>query len=183
MTGMHQQVDPLSPTKALLSAKGKRLFGAQAIQPRSFKAIDFFRGRLFALRKSRQTDISLFDFVAPLCLFCLNSEHISFVIFITSACLNFPIATSPIMGIRSKVLANWAQFVHKPDQGELQLDRSQLPNPEHLGLIRQEAAQPNITKRLTTTRKGQDQRGTLWEVQSRTTRSKHDKTTMKLKKD
>ena len=40
--------------------------------------------------------------------------------------------------------------MRKLDQSELQLDRSQLPNPEYLGPIRQEAAQPNIAKRPTT---------------------------------
>ena len=43
----------------------------------------------------------------PFFLFCLNSEHISFVIFITSVCHNLPIAILPIMGIWSKVLENW----------------------------------------------------------------------------
>ena len=40
-------------------------------------------------------------------------------------------------------------FAHKPDQIELQLDRSQLLYSENLDLIPQEAAQPNITKRPT----------------------------------
>ena len=40
--------------------------------------------------------------------------------------------------------------MHKPDQSELQLDWSQLPNLEYLGPVWQEAAQPNITKRPTT---------------------------------
>ena len=42
-------------------------------------------------------------------------------------------------------------FVHKLDQIELQLDRSQLFYSENLGLKPQEAAQPNVTKRPTTT--------------------------------
>ena len=36
--------------------------------------------------------------------------------------------------------------MRKLDQSELQLDQSQLPNPEYLGPIRQEVAQLNITK-------------------------------------
>ena len=40
--------------------------------------------------------------------------------------------------------------MHKPDQSELQLDRSQLPYSEHLGPVQQEAAQPNIAKRPAT---------------------------------
>ena len=40
--------------------------------------------------------------------------------------------------------------MHKLDQGGLQLDQSKLPYSENLGLVRQEAAQPNITKRPTT---------------------------------
>jgi len=36
--------------------------------------------------------------------------------------------------------------VHKLDQGELQLDRSQLSYPGHLGPIQHEAVQPKITK-------------------------------------
>ena len=47
------------------------------------------------------------------------------------------------------LLVNEAQFVYKLDQSELQLDRSQLPNSKYLGLLRQEAAQPNIAKRPT----------------------------------
>ena len=38
-------------------------------------------------------------------------------------------------------------FAHKPDQIELQLDQFQPLYSEHLGLVLQEAAQPNITKR------------------------------------
>ena len=37
--------------------------------------------------------------------------------------------------------------MHKPDQSELQLDRSQLLYLEHLGLVPQEATQPNIAKK------------------------------------
>ena len=37
--------------------------------------------------------------------------------------------------------------MHKPDQSGLQLDRSRLPYSEHLGLISQEATQPNIVKK------------------------------------
>ena len=37
--------------------------------------------------------------------------------------------------------------MHKSDQSELQLDRSQRPYLEHLGQILQEAAQPNIAKK------------------------------------
>ena len=40
--------------------------------------------------------------------------------------------------------------MHKLDQSELQLDRSQLPYSEHLGPVQQEATQPNIAKRPTT---------------------------------
>ena len=40
--------------------------------------------------------------------------------------------------------------MHKLDQSELQLDRSQLPNLEYLGPVQQEATQPNIAKRPTT---------------------------------
>ena len=36
--------------------------------------------------------------------------------------------------------------MHKLDQSELQLDRSQLLYLEHLGPVPQEAAQPNIIK-------------------------------------
>ena len=42
-------------------------------------------------------------------------------------------------------------FMHKMDQIKLQLDRSQLLYSENLGLKPQEAAQPNVTKRPTTT--------------------------------
>ena len=38
-------------------------------------------------------------------------------------------------------------FAHKLDQIELQLDQFQPLYSEHLGLVPQEAAQPNITKR------------------------------------
>ena len=41
--------------------------------------------------------------------------------------------------------------MHKPDQGRLQLDQSQLPYPKNLGLVWQEAVQPNITKSPTIT--------------------------------
>ena len=41
-------------------------------------------------------------------------------------------------------------FVHKSDQIELQLDQFQPLYSEHLGLVPQEAAQPNITKRPAT---------------------------------
>ena len=37
--------------------------------------------------------------------------------------------------------------MHKADQIELQLDQSQLPYSEYLGLIPQEAAQPDLTKK------------------------------------
>ena len=37
--------------------------------------------------------------------------------------------------------------MHKPDQSELLLNWSQLPYLEHLGLVQQEAAQPNIAKK------------------------------------
>ena len=37
--------------------------------------------------------------------------------------------------------------MHKPDQSELQLDRSQLSYSEYLGSVPQEAAQPNIVKK------------------------------------
>ena len=40
--------------------------------------------------------------------------------------------------------------MHKSDQDGLQLDQSQLPYPENLGLVRQEATPPSITKRPTT---------------------------------
>ena len=40
-------------------------------------------------------------------------------------------------------LANETQFAQKPDQIELQLDRSQLPYSEYLGLVSLEAAQPS----------------------------------------
>ena len=50
----------------------------------------------------------------------------------------------------SVLLADETQFAHKPDQIELQLDRSQLPYLEYLDPIPQEAAQPTLTtKRLT----------------------------------
>ena len=38
----------------------------------------------------------------------------------------------------------------KPDQSELQLDQFQLPYSKHLGLVQQEAAQPNIAERSIT---------------------------------
>ena len=41
-------------------------------------------------------------------------------------------------------------FAHKLNQIELQLDQFQPLYSEHLGLVPQEAAQPNITKRPTT---------------------------------
>ena len=45
----------------------------------------------------------------------------------------------------SMLLADKVWFAHKPDQVEFQLDRSQLPYLEHLGLVPQEATQPNTT--------------------------------------
>ena len=49
--------------------------------------------------------------------------------------------------------ANKAQFAHKPDQIELQLDQSQLPYSEYSGPIPQEAAQPTLTTKRPTTLK------------------------------
>ena len=61
-----------------------------------------------------------------------------FCFIIMSACRNsFRIALPAI----SILLADEAEFVHKPDQFEFQLDRSQPPYSEHLGLVLQEAAQ------------------------------------------
>ena len=61
----------------------------------------------------------------------------------------------------SVFLADEAQFAHKPDQIELQLDRSQLPYSEYLGPIPQEVAQPTLTtKRPTTHDKSYDSKGT-----------------------
>ena len=48
----------------------------------------------------------------------------------------------PAVGV---LLADEAWFVHKPDQVELQLDRSQLLYSEYLGPIPQEATQPTLT--------------------------------------
>ena len=47
----------------------------------------------------------------------------------------------------SVLLVDKAQFAYKSDQIELQLDRSQLSYSEYLGLILQEVAQPDITKK------------------------------------
>ena len=47
----------------------------------------------------------------------------------------------------SVLMTNEAQFAHKPDQIELQLDQSQLPYSEYLGPILQEVAQPDTTKK------------------------------------
>ena len=46
--------------------------------------------------------------------------------------------------------ANEAQFAHKSDQIELQLNRSQLPYSEYSGPIPQEAAQPTLTTKRPT---------------------------------
>ena len=45
----------------------------------------------------------------------------------------------------SMLLADETQFAHKPDQIELQLDRSQLPYSEYSGPLPQEATQPTLT--------------------------------------
>ena len=59
----------------------------------------------------------------------------------------------------SVLLTDEAQFTHKPDQIELQLDRSQLPYLEYSGQIPQEAAQPTLTtKRPTTTHYNESQK-------------------------
>ena len=47
-------------------------------------------------------------------------------------------------------LTNGVQVMHKPNKGGSQLDRSELLYLENLGLVQQETAQPNITKRPTT---------------------------------
>ena len=64
----------------------------------------------------------------------------------------------------SVLLVDEAQFAHKSDQIELQLDRSQLHYSEYLGLILQEVAQPDTTKKahyikLATPLGSQDQDG------------------------
>ena len=64
----------------------------------------------------------------------------------------------------SVLLVDEAQFAHKSDQIELQLDRSQLLYSEYLGLILQVAAQPDTTKKahyikLVTPLGSQDQDG------------------------
>ena len=51
----------------------------------------------------------------------------------------------------SVLLADEAQFAHKPDQIELQLDRSQLPYSKYSGSIPQEATQPTLTIKRPTT--------------------------------
>ena len=81
-------------------------------------------------------------------LFILPS--ISCVIFIISVCHNFPIVALPIMGMWSKS-GKRGVVCAQTGPGGSQLDRSQLPYPENLGLIQQEASQPSITKRPTTT--------------------------------
>ena len=50
----------------------------------------------------------------------------------------------------SVLLADEAQFAHKPDQVELQLDQSQLPYSEYSGPILQETAQPTLTTKRPT---------------------------------
>ena len=50
----------------------------------------------------------------------------------------------------SVLLTDEAQFTHKPNQIELQLDRSQLPYLEYLDPVPQEAAHPNLTKKRPT---------------------------------
>ena len=52
----------------------------------------------------------------------------------------------------SVLLADKTQFAHKPDQIELQLDRSQLPYSKYSGPIPQAAAQPTLTTKRPTTR-------------------------------
>ena len=49
------------------------------------------------------------------------------------------------------LLADETQFAHKPDQIELQLDWSQLPYLEYSSPILQEAAQPTLTTKRSTT--------------------------------
>ena len=51
----------------------------------------------------------------------------------------------------SVLLGNETQFAHKPDQIELQLDRSQLPYLEYSSPIPQEAVQPTLTTKRPTT--------------------------------
>ena len=69
------------------------------------------------------------------------SKYFIFVIII-STCYNSSKTVLPVVSI---LLANKVKFVHKPDQVELQLDRSQLPYSEHSSLILQEVAQPTLT--------------------------------------
>ena len=56
-----------------------------------------------------------------------------------------------ILPVVSVLLADEAQFAHKPDQIELQLNRSQLPYLDYLGPIPQEVAQPTLTTKRPTT--------------------------------
>ena len=58
---------------------------------------------------------------------------------------------SPLCNVFPQTLDS--QFAHKPNQVELQLDRSKLPYSEHLGLVPQEAAQHNTQKALYTNNK------------------------------
>ena len=56
-----------------------------------------------------------------------------------------------VLPVVSVLLADEAQFAHKPDQIELQLNRSQLPYLDYLGPIPQEVAQPTLTTKRPTT--------------------------------
>ena len=56
-------------------------------------------------------------------------------------------ATSPAMGMWLKFQQTGHNLCAKSNQGELQLNRSQLCYLEHLGPVQQEAIQPKITKR------------------------------------
>ena len=85
---------------------------------------------LLILPNNNVFPLSLFYYIYPPQLFCNNF-----------AC----------HGHMTKVSANWAQFVCKLDQGELQLDWSQLSYAEHSSPIQQEVVQPKITKGRYTT--------------------------------
>ena len=77
--------------------------------------------------------------------YLLKSQSTFFCfIIIISACHD---SSKTVVLAVSALLANEAQFAHKPNQIELQLDQSQLPYSEYLGLIPQEAAQLDITKK------------------------------------
>ena len=109
-----------------------------------WQRVGFFRGREennLLVHACGTNYLFLFYFFLCFPFFLLSLLFLLLFCFtIMYVCHNsFRIALATI----SVLLAEEAQFVHKLDQFEFQLDRSQLPYSEHLGLVLQKAAQPS----------------------------------------